>query len=163
VRVLAVALAVVAVGSGGRVGDAGVTVVLPAGWHTWSRVRNLSPNVTDPVLRVVAISAPFRFAAAGCQVASFAFPRNAVAIVVVEWLQLGRHDRWRPRPARFAPTVLPLNPAPAIECFNGPGGGVEFADHGRHFGAYLMAGRAASPTLVSKARTVLDTLRVTPR
>jgi hypothetical protein len=114
-------------------------------------------------VRVVAISAPFHFAPAGCQVASFAFPRDAVAVVVVEWVQLGRHDRWRSRPARFTPTVLPLHPPPTIECFAGPGGSVEFADHSRHFGAYLMAGRAATPALVAQARAVLDTLRVTPR
>jgi len=45
--------------------------------------------VTDPLTRVVAVSAPFRFASNGCQVAGYAFPATAVAIVIVEWIRLG--------------------------------------------------------------------------
>ena len=146
-----------------RIGAGGVTLSLPEGWHTWRPLPGLAPAVTDPVTRIVAISAPFHLAQHGCQVAAYAFPRNAVAVVVVEWRQLGRHERWPPRPPRFTARTLPLHPPPAIECFDGPGGSAEFADHGRHFGAYLLAGRAAPQTLVARARAVLDTLRVTPR
>jgi hypothetical protein len=67
------------------------------------------------------------------------------------------------RPSHFTAANLPLHPAPAIECWDGPGGAVEFTDHGRRFGAYVMAGRRAPPALVARARAVLDTLRVTRR
>ena len=146
-----------------RVGSAGVTVVLPAGWHTWRPLPGLAPSVTDPLTRVVAISAPLRFAPHGCLVAAYAFPATAVALVVVEWTRLGRNDRWPPRPPRFTSTNFPLHAPPAIECFGGPGGSIEFADHGRHFGAYLLAGRRAPHQLVERARAVLDTLRVARR
>jgi hypothetical protein len=114
-------------------------------------------------MRVVAISAPFHFAPGGCLVAAYAFPSTAVALVVVEWTRLGRNDRWSPRPPHFTAKTLPLHPPPAIECFAGPGGSLEFADHGRHFAAYVMAGRRAKQRLIDRARAVLDTLRVTPR
>ena len=55
---------------------------------------------------------------------------------------------------------LPLHPPPAIECFAGSGGSIEFAQRGRHFGAYLLAGRRAQQSLVARARSVLDTLQV---
>jgi hypothetical protein len=138
-----------------------VTVVLPVGWHTLPRpLLGLSPTVTDPLTRVVAISAPFHFAAHGCQVAAYAFPRTAVAVVVVEWVELGRDARWAPRPRHFSPQALRLHDPPAIECFDGRGGAVEFSDHGRRLGAYLLVGRGASPALVERARGVLDTLQV---
>ncbi|HZO96862.1 MAG TPA: hypothetical protein VFB42_05780 [Gaiellaceae bacterium] len=148
--------------SGARVGTAGVTVALPAGWHAWEPPARPAP-VTDPATRVVAVSAPFRFAAAGCQVAAYAFPPGAAAIVVVEWVRLGASDRWAPRPARFTRKTLPLRPPPAVECFDGAGGSVQFAERGRRFGAYLLAGRTARPALVERARAVLDTLRVAGR
>jgi hypothetical protein len=144
-----------------RVGEHGVTVALPAGWHTTPRPpAGLTPSVTDPLTRVVAVSAPFHFASRGCQVAAYAFPRSAVAIVVVEWVGLGRDDRWASRPRTFSPGALPLHDPPAIECFDGRGGSVEFADHGRRLGAYLLVGTRARSALVMRARQVLDTLRV---
>src|SRR5205814_333906 len=82
----------------------------PAGWHTWRPLPGLRSSVTDPVTRIVAISAPFRFAERGCQVAAYAFPSSAVAVVVLEWISLGRNDRWRPRPARFTANTLPPHP-----------------------------------------------------
>ena len=146
-----------------QIGSGGVSVVLPAGWHTWRPLPGLRSSVTDPVTRVVAISAPFRFAERGCQVAAYAFPSSAVAVVVLEWIRLGRNDRWAPRPARFTAKSLPLHPPPAIECFAGRGGSIEFAQRGRRFGAYLLAGRHAKQSLVARARAVLDTLQVTAR
>jgi hypothetical protein len=93
-------------------------------------------------------------------VAAYAFPRTAVAVVVVEWVELGRDARWAPRPRHFSPPALRLHDPPAIECFDGRGGAVEFSDHGRRLGAYLLVGRGASPALVERARGVLDTLQV---
>jgi hypothetical protein len=144
-------------------GAAGVSITLPAGWYAWNPPTDVTPAVTDPRTRVVAVSAPFQFAAGGCQVAAYSFPEDAVAIVVLEWVRLGRHDRWSPRPRRFTARTLPLHPSPAIECFAGPGGSVQFADHGRHFGVYLLAGRRAPSARVDRARAVLDTLTVSRR
>ena len=144
-----------------RVGEGGVTVELPSGWHTLPRpLPGLTPSVTDPLTRVVAVSAPFHFDERGCQVAAYSFPRTAVAIVVVEWTKLGRDAHWQPRPTSFSETALRLHAPPAIECFDGRGGAVEFADHGRRLGAYLLAGSRAPAALVARARGVLDTLRV---
>jgi hypothetical protein len=150
-------------GPGVRVGAAGVTLALPSGWHSWVPPGGPTSGVTDPLTRVVAVSAPFRFASNGCQVAGYAFPATAVAIVIVEWIRLGRNDRWAARPGRFTRTALPLRPPPAIECFAGPGGSIEFAQRGRDLGAYLLAGRKATPRTIARARSVLDSLRVTPR
>jgi len=164
VRVLAaIILASVAATPGTRVGAAGVTLSLPPGWHSWVPPGIPTSGVTDPLTRVVAVSAPFHFAANGCQVAAYAFPATAVAIVVVEWIRLGRNDRWSPRPAHFTRAALPLHRPPAIECFAGPGGSIEFAQHDRRLGVYLLAGREATPGSIARARTVLDSLRVTPR
>ena len=110
--------------------------------------------------RVVAVSAPFHLATRGCQVAAYAFPRSVVAIVVVEWVvELGRDDRWAPRPREFSPGAMPLHGPPAIECFGGGGSSVECADHGRRLGAYLLVGARARPGFVTPAGAVLDTLR----
>jgi len=171
-RLFGVGLILVATAIGGagandamrpRVGSSGVTVVLASGWHAWVPPAGVTPTVTDPLTRVVAVSAPFQFAANGCQVAAYAFRRDAVAVVVVEWVGATPGVRWPPRPRHFTRATLPLHPAPAIECFDGPGGSVEFADHGRRFGAYLMLGRRAPARLADRARAVLDTLRVRPR
>jgi hypothetical protein len=145
-----------------RIGSGGTTAELPAGWHTWQPLPSLKPAITDPVLRVVAISAPWRFAQSGCQVAAYTFPADAVALVVVEWVDPRNAPGLPPRPAHFTSANLPLHPS-AIECWHGPGGAIQFSDHGRRFGAYLMAGAHASPRLVARARAVLDTLRVISR
>jgi len=84
--------------------------------------------------------------------------------VIVEWR--GRANpgaNFAPRPRRFTAKTLPLQPPPAIECFNGPGGSVQFTDHGRTFGAYILLGLRAPARLADRARTVLETLRVQPR
>jgi hypothetical protein len=145
-----------------RVGTAGVMIALPNGWHSW--VPTGPPGaVVDPLTRIVAISAPFHFAASGCQIAGYSFPSNAVALVIVEWQGFanpGAH--FAPRPPRFTAKTLPLQPPPAIECFNGAGGSVQFADHGRTFGAYILLGPRAPASLADQARAVLQTLHVQP-
>jgi hypothetical protein len=146
-----------------RVGSAGVTLALPQGWHAW--VPQGPPgSVVGPLTRVVAVSAPFRFEARGCQVAGYKFSSRAVALVVLEWVGPPRSTRgWRPRPRRFTSRTLRVSPPPAIECFDGPGGSAQFVDHGRRFGAYILLGRRAPPALADRARAVLDTLDVEPR
>jgi hypothetical protein len=142
-----------------RVGGAGVTVVLPTGWHA-IRLMVLPPSMqaNDPVTRIVVASGPIWFGR-GCNDVDYSFPSTAVALVVLEWVRLTPHLPARPH--RFTGKTLAVRAPPAIECFNGPGGSAEFMDHDRRFDAFLLLGRRASPALASRARTVLDTLRVT--
>ena len=143
-----------------------MSLALPAGWHSWVPSTAVKPTVTDPLTRVVAVSAPFHFAPTGCQVAGYAFPATAVAVVVVEWVPTKGLPVPAPlptRPSSFDSKTLVLHPPPAIECFNGAGGSAPFSDHGRAFGAYILAGRTASAATVARARSVLDSLRVQSR
>jgi len=94
------------------------------------------------------------------------FPRTGVAIVVVEWtvplggMKIGSGPH---RPRHLTAATLPVHPAPPIECFDGPGGSIEFAQHGRSFAAYLLLGPKAPARLAVRARRVVDTLRVASR
>jgi hypothetical protein len=159
VRALLVIVAALAVGVP-RAGGGGVTVALPKGWHAVPQVWLGSAKYTDPVTRIVVASAPIRWKDTGCQVASYAFSKRAVAIVVVEWRRGVSGTPGPARPRRFSAANLPIQPPPALECFDGPGGSIQFDDHGRRFGAYVLLGRDAPTALAVKARTVLDTLRV---
>lgn len=143
------------------VGSGGVTVVLPKGWHALPQsVPPPGMRVDEPVTRIVVASAPIDFGK-GCNDLDYAFSSAAVALVVVEWVRPTPGARFAPRPRRFMPTTLPVLKPSAIECFDGPGGGVQFADHGRRFAAYILLGRRAPPRLAERARAVLDTLKVT--
>jgi hypothetical protein len=149
-------------GAPGRVGAAGVTIALPSGWHS---ARPVQGAVTNPLTRVVASSGPIgpKLTRCDAQIADYSFPARAVAIVVVEWTQpvggmkIGSDPR-RPRHFSFA-----VRRPPAIECWPGPGGGTEWAEKGRSLAAYVLLGRQAPARLASRARAVLDTLRVAPR
>jgi hypothetical protein len=144
-----------------HVGSAGVTVLLPSRWHTTVPDDG---NVTDPVTRIVVASAPIRPEPRGCHVSDYDFPADAVALVVVEWLDPSvAGGTPPPRPGRFTRAELPLHAAPAIECFDGPGGSAQFVDRGRIFGAYVLLGPDAPDELADAARGVLDSLRVQPR
>ena len=125
--------------------------------------------MTNPLTRIVAASAPIHpdlTSACQTQVSAYAFPRTAVAVVVVEWteplggMKIGSEPR---RPRHFTAASLAIHRPPAIECFDGPGGAAEFAEHGRSFAAYLLVGRNAPASLAGRARAVLDTLRVARR
>jgi hypothetical protein len=148
-----------------RVGAAGVTVALPSGWH---RTRPDQGNVTNPLTRIVVSSGPIRWdlrSRCQTQVSTYAFPKTAVAIVVVEWTKdiggmgIGRGPG---RPRRFTAANLPVR-APIIECFAGRGGSIEFAARRHTFGAYVLLGTKAPLQLADAARAVLDTLRIAPR
>jgi hypothetical protein len=155
------ALAVASIAPAPRAGSGGVTVALPRGWHALPAAWLASDKYTDPVTRVVVASAPIRWRDTGCQIASYAFPATAVAIVVVEWLRPAPGSRAGPgRPRRFTAENLPLHAAPAAECFDGPAGAIQFTVRGRVFQASLLLGRRAPRSLAVRARTVLDTLRV---
>jgi len=142
----------------GRTGSAGTTVELLDGWHTttWS-----DGNVIDPVTRIVVASAPVRPKETACQVARYDFAADAVALVVLEWREPLR--TLPERPARFTSRELPVQPPPAIECFDGSGGSAQFTAHGRTFGAYLLVGPRAPDQMIDDARNVLDTLQVESR
>jgi hypothetical protein len=139
-----------------RTGEAGVTVKIPAGWHSGAPADG---NVVDPLTRVVASSAPIRLRQVPCQIARYAPGPADVTLVVVEWKP---SEAARPalRPARFTSETFEVHPPPAIECFGGPGGSVQFVDNGRVFGAYLLEGERASERLVEEALEVLNTLKV---
>jgi hypothetical protein len=149
-----------------RVGAAGVTVALPRGWHT---TRPDQEPVMNPRTRIVVSSGPIGpdlTSACQTQVSGYTFPKTAVAIVVVEWtaplggMKLGSGPR---RPRRLGAANLPVRKPPAIECFDGPGGSIQFAERGRSFAAYVLLGRRAPARLADRARAVLDTLRIAAR
>jgi hypothetical protein len=150
--------------SGPHAHRAGMTVALPKLWHSLP-VGPPPPGVRvgDPRTRIVAASGPITVRARGCDIAAYAFPRTAVAIVVVEWVGPTPATRWARRPRRFTSKTLPVRPPPAIECWDGAGGSAEFADHGRRLAAYVLLGRRAPRRLADRARAVLDTLRVARR
>ncbi len=168
---LAVVLVVLAAGLGmsasagteaplrARVGQAGVSLVIPAGWHSIPLVLPPADMNYDPVTRLVVSSGAIRFGR-GCNDVDYWFPQSGVALVVLEWISPKLAGSLRPRPARFTASTLRVRPAPAIECFNGPGGSVQFKDHGRRFAAFLLVGKRAPARLADRARAVLDTLRV---
>jgi hypothetical protein len=128
---------------------------LPPSW--------LRAGPTDPVTRLVVASAPIHWRDTGCQIASYAFSMRAVAIVIVEWRRDFGGVRYERRPRRFTAANLPVSRRPTFECFDGGGGSIQFADHGRHFMASILLGQDAPPALAVEARSVLDSLRVSPR
>jgi hypothetical protein len=159
-RLILIGILVAALAGVPRAGTAGVTVALPAGWHAVPSAWLGSGVYTDPVTRVVVASAPIRWTDTGCQIASYAFSKRAVAIVIVEWRHLFRNTRLPPRPKRFTAANLHVARTRTFECFDGGGGSIQFADHGRHFMASVLLGRRAPAALAAEARAVLDTLRV---
>lgn len=142
----------------GRTGSAGVTVELVDGWHTttWD-----DGAISDPQTRIVVASGPIARKETACQVAQYEFAADAVALVVLEWREPLRtlHER----PIRFTSSELPVQPSPAVECFDGSGGALSFIDHGRAFGVYLLVGSRAGDQTIEQARRVLDTLQVERR
>jgi hypothetical protein len=142
-----------------RAGSGGVTVALPPGWHATEPGRGRAGN---PLTRLVVASGAVRPRLTGAchsQVADYAFPPAAVAVVVVVWTEPLGGMRIGCGPRR----PLPVRRPPAIGCWPGPGGGIQFAEHGRSFAAYVLLGRRAPAALAARARGVLDTLRVAPR
>ena len=149
-----------------RVGAAGVTVALPPAWHS---TRPDQGSISNPLTRIVVSSGPIRWDLVDrcqTQVASYVFPKTAVAIVVVEWTkQIGgmKIGTGPARPRRFTRANLPLRRPPAIECFAGAGGSIQFAARRHTFAAYVLLGTKAPVRLADRAHTVLDTLRIAPR
>jgi hypothetical protein len=146
-----------------RVGSQGVTVALPAGWHySAAAVAPNSMPYEDPLVRIVVASAPIVAYPRGCKAETFRFSRPAVGLMVVEWIHPQPGVNWPSRPRRFTAARLPVRPA-AVECWPGPGGGVQFVSGGRHFAAYVLLSQHAPPRLAAQARAVLDTLAVKRR
>lgn len=149
-----------------RAGSGGVTVALPPGWHSTKPDQG---RITQPLTRIVVSSGPIAPRLTGTchvQVSDYAFPATAVAIVVVEWtkpiggMKIGVGPK---RPRRFTAANLPIHPPPSIDCFGGPGGAADWAERGHSFAAYVLLGRKAPARLAARARSVLDTLRVSKR
>ena len=143
-----------------RIGSAGVTVELPAGWHA---TKGNDGNITDPLTRIVVSSGPIDAGSSECQsqITNYSFTDYAVVLVFVEWWGPARSGSPGPRPSDFTEANLPVKRS-ALECYAGMGGAAFFEDQGRDFGAYLYLGERASPRLADDARTVLDTLEVRP-
>lgn len=148
-----------------RAGSGGVTVALLPGWHS---TKPDDGRVTQPITRLVVSSGPIGLRLTGTchtQVTDYAFPPTAVAIVLVEWtkpiggMRIGVGPK---RPRRFTAANLPVT-RPLIECFSGPGNSIQWAERGHSFAAYVLLGRSAPPSLAARARSVLDTLRVSKR
>ncbi len=148
-----------------RAGTAGVTVALPAGWH--STKPDQGP-IGNPLTRIAVSSGPIGpDLTSACQTQlSYVFPKTGVAIVVVEWtkplggMKIGAGPR---RPRHFTAASLPVRPPPILECWDGAGGSAQWAEHGRSFAAYVLLGRKAPAALAARARAVLDTLHVASR
>jgi hypothetical protein len=165
-KLYAIAGVALAVAAPPRAGTGGVTVALPPGWHS---TRPDQGRITNPLTRLVVSSGAIRPRLTGTchtQVADHTFLATAVAIVVVEWtkpiggMKIGVGPK---RPPRFTAGNLSIRPPPIIECFDGPGGSIQWAERRHTFAAYVLLGRKAPPTLVTRSRAVLDTLRVAPR
>ena len=144
-----------------------MTVALPSGWH--STAPHQPAYIPQPLTRLAVSSGPIGPRLTGrchTQVADYTFPATAVAIVVLEWtkpiggMRIGVGPK---RPRRFTAANLPILRAPIIECFPGPGGSTEWTERGHAFAAYVLLGLRAPSSLATRARAVLDTLRVSPR
>ncbi len=140
-----------------RSGANGVSVVLPAGWHTMPADDGV---VSSPVTQVAVSSGPMENRETECQITDYGPEDDAVSLVVVEW-QPNSDFSMGPRPASFGAAELPVTQG-SIECFDGAGGTVQFSDAGRMFGAYLLLGPDAPPELADEARAALQTLEVEP-
>lgn len=145
-----------------RIGAGGVSVTVPDGWHAIRQAAEAPAlGVSDPLTRIVVASGRITFGP-GCNQLDYSFPATAVAVVVVEWIGPTRGASWPPRPARFTAANLPLRRG-MLECFAGRGGGLQFAQRGRRFAAYVLAGGRASAAAIGRARSVLDSLGVRSR
>lgn len=135
---------------------AGVGIELPEGWHPLNADDG---NITDPHTQIAIASGPLR-GTGGCdtQVTRYAPDAQNVALVVLEW-KLADGALPPPRPAEFDRDTLPLRDG-ELECFRGDGGTVQFEEHGRVFGVYVLVGEHADDDLVTDARAALETLRV---
>jgi hypothetical protein len=163
---LALGLVALTLAAAPRVGSGGVTVALPAGWHA---ARPDQGRITQPRTRIVVSSGPISWdltSPCQTQIAAYRFSPTAVAIVVVEWTRpLGgmRIGTGPPRPRRFTANNLRVDEPPVIECFRGAGGSIQWSERGHTFMASILLGRKAPAALATRARAVLDTLRIARR
>lgn len=162
--VTAVTLAVAASQASGSgrarpVGAAGVVLRVPDSWR--SIPMDHPTLITEPVTRVVVGSGRIGLGR-GCNDLDYALAPGSVAIVILEWLDPTPGTKWKLRPRHFNSVNLPVRPG-LVECFKGSGGSAQFVQHGRRFAAFVLARSDAPPKLITRARTVLDTLTVTRR
>lgn len=146
-----------------RVGTSGVSVAVPAGWHFFGAgVAPRSMPYADPLVRIVVASSRVVSFPRGCKAETFRFKRRAVGLMVVEWRHPSPQAVFPSRPHRFTAKNLPIRPR-AVECWPGPGGGIEFRSKRRDFAAYLLLSPGAPAALAAKGRAVVDTLVAAPR
>jgi hypothetical protein len=135
--------------------------VLPPGWRpapVYQPVR-----ITDPLTRLAASSHPVRLTPSACQLGIYRVPRDGALVVLLEWRSAASGPT-TPRPAPVRLTDLHLRPG-GIECQPARvrGGAVQFVDHGRRLGVYLMLGERAGARTLRKALAVMNSLRAGPR
>jgi hypothetical protein len=114
----------------------------------------------DPLVRIVVASTKVRSFPHGCKAETFRFAPGGVGLMIVEWVHAQNGVVWPRRPPRFTAQALPVRSPPAVECWPGPGGAVQFTASGRHFAAYLLLERDTPLAAAAQARAVLDTLAV---
>lgn len=138
-----------------------MTVGLPLGWQFFRPgVAPESMPYGDPLVRIVVASTRIHSFPLGCKAETFRFARGGVGLMIVEWVHPQAGVVWPRRPRQFSARALPVRSPPAVECWPGPGGAVQFAANGRHFAAYLLLDPHAPLATAAQARAVLDTLAV---
>ena len=115
---------------------------------------------SDPLVRIVVASTKIMSFPQGCKAETFRFARGGVGLMIVEWVHAQKGIVWPSSPPRFTAQALPLRKPPAVECWPGPGGVVQFTANGRHFAAYLLLSPNAPLAIAAQARAVLNTLAV---
>jgi hypothetical protein len=111
----------------------------------------------DPLVRIVVASSRVVAFPRGCKAETFRFKRRAVGLMIVEWRHPSPGAVFPSRPHRFTAKNLSIRPR-AVECWPGPGGGIEFTSNHRDFAAYLLLSPGAPAALAAKGRVVLNTL-----
>jgi hypothetical protein len=150
-----------------RVGSAGVTVAVPPGW---SSAPGPPTSVSDPVERIAVASAPAPInperAKCETEASERSLPPTAAMVIILEYTTDigGPLGSYAPRPSRFGPhtpaAIGGRTPAPAFECFDGPGWTFQFTDHERRFLVWVLLGPKAGANVEAQALTALDSLSV---
>ncbi|HEY2319263.1 MAG TPA: hypothetical protein VGH67_13250 [Solirubrobacteraceae bacterium] len=138
---------------------AGVSVVLPAGWHL---THGKGTPLIEPIPRLSAATFPVHFSKQHCvcdtpRVADF--PRDGAYLFVMEYPALGRRDarRWPAHSVHFHIARSAIAPG---DC--GPSDGRMFREGGRGYQVQIYLGAAAPASARRQIAFILDSWQVTP-
>jgi hypothetical protein len=129
---------------------AGISVVLPSGWHL---ARTPVTTCSDPVQRLVVTTTRARLHRA------FRIPPRSALVLLMESRSGGRFP---PRPKSFRLPRRLDNLGGCCEIPNGPGVELLFRDHGRRFYAFVYVGEHARAATRRATVRLLNSLRVSP-